>query len=171
MVKRNMFTIIAVFLAIGFWIFKTALHYFVYGEPHLEFIPGDFNELWMRAAVVSLFILGGAFGDNFSKKMRVKQKQLEAARVYSSMVYSSQHIMNNLLNQMMLFKMEAVNHRDFDREVLSLYDNAIKEASELLARLSKADGVSAGPEQISTVSRKVPQPIRATIPGQKFFVQ
>lgn len=69
---------------------------------------------------------------------------MEVARTYNSMLHVSQHIINNLLNQMKLFKMEALKQEGFDQDVLKLYDNAINEASDLIKTLSRVEDISEG---------------------------
>ena len=105
-------------------------------------IPEDFNELWMRTVIVLLIMLFGIFSDYFINKIMLKEKQLEVVYVYNAMIYASYHILNNLLNQMRLFKMEALRSKDFDRDVIALYDNTIKEASDLMDALSKVKDAS-----------------------------
>lgn len=140
--KNWIFSIVAVFIAFVFWFFDASIHYFVYGEPQFEFIPDDFNELWMRIVIILLIILFGIFADYFSRQLLITQKQLEASRIYTSMINATHHILNNLLNQMQFFKIEALKSKDFDQEVLTLYDNAFDEASELLERLSKIENIT-----------------------------
>ena len=43
---------------------------------------------------------------------------------------------------MQYFKIEALKSKDFDQEVLKLYDNAIDEASELIERLSQVENIT-----------------------------
>ena len=140
--KNWMFSIVAFFIAFVFWFFDASIHYFVYREPQFELIPDDYNELWMRVVIVLLIILFGVFADYFSRKLLITQKQLEASRIYSSMINATHHILNNLLNQMQFFKLEAQKSKDFDQEALTLYDNAINEASELIERLSKVENIT-----------------------------
>jgi len=135
--KKIKYSISASVIAFMFWFLDASIHYFVYDEPQFEFIPDDFNELWMRAVIVLLVILFGIYADSSTRKLLIKEKQLEATRIYDSMIYASQHILNNLLNQMQLFKMEALKSNDFDREIIKLYDNAIDEATNLIQRLSQ----------------------------------
>ena len=73
---------------------------------------------------------------------RVVRKQLEVARTYNSMLHTSQHILANLLNQMQLFRYEALKSKDFDREIIEFYDNAIEETSDLIDTLSKVGDVT-----------------------------
>ena len=142
MMKNKMLTIAAGLLATGFWFFDSIVHYFIYAEPSFEFIPSDFNELWMRVVIVLLIFLLGIFGDYFTYSILIRDKQLEVARTYNGMIQASLHILVNLLNQMHLFKLEAQKRKDFDREVIKLYDNAIDEASNLVDTLSRLHDVT-----------------------------
>ena len=139
--KKKMFTIAAFVTALVFWFFDSFVHYYLYKEPEFHVIPADINELWMRAFIVLLIMLFGVFSDYFTNKIMFKEKQLEVVYVYNAMIYASHHILNNLLNQMRLFKMEALRTKEFDRNVLNLYDNAISEATDLMEALSKVKDV------------------------------
>ncbi len=137
--KKNMFTIAGLTLALVFWFFDSFVHYFMYGEPEFEFIPSDFNELWMRLVIVTLIVLFGVFADYFTHRIMVKQKQLEVAQIYGSLIHTSRDILDNLLLQMHLFKNEASKSQDFDREIIKYYDNAIAQLSDLVITLSKVE--------------------------------
>lgn len=140
--KSRKYSIAAFVIAFVFWFLDASIHYFVYGEPQFEFIPDDFNELWMRTVIVLLIILFGIYVDSSIKKLLIKEKQLEATRIYNSMIHASQHILNNLLNQMQLFRMEALKSNDFDREIIKYYDNTIDEATNLIQRLSQVESIT-----------------------------
>lgn len=99
-------------------------------------LPNELNELWMRTVIVVLISLFGICADYFIKNIVVRDKQLEVARIYNGMINASLHILVNLLNQMQLFKVEAQKSKDFDRDVIKYYDNAIEEASNLIDTLS-----------------------------------
>jgi len=142
--KNRIFSIVALVLAVVFWFFDSSVHYFVFEEPQFELIPDEINELWMRSTIALLVILFGVFADYFSKKIARAQKQLEAMRIYDSMIYATHHILNNLLNQMQLFRIEALRSKDFDKDVIELYDRAIGEASGLIERLSEIEDISEG---------------------------
>jgi predicted DNA-binding protein YlxM (UPF0122 family) len=142
MVKSNLFSVLGVVIAVSFWFFDSSIHYFVYGEEEFEFIPAEFNELWMRVVIVSMVILFGLFADYHLRKLIAKERELQAARIYGSMIRATHHILNNLLNQLQLFRMEAMKSRDFDRDILQYYDKAIDEANDLVKKLSRIDDVT-----------------------------
>jgi len=135
--KNKIFTIAAFEMALFFWILESVIHYFIFEEQNFEIIPSEMNELWMRIVIVFLIMLLGIFADSFIN--RILHKQMEVARVYNSLIQASSHTLDNLLNQMQLFKMEAETSKDFNRDVIKYYDNSIKQASELIVRLSNVD--------------------------------
>lgn len=128
--------------ALLFLCFDAFIHYYVYGEPQIEIIPEDKNELWMRTVIVLLIISFGVYADFQAKKLLLKEKQLEAARIYRSMTQASRHILNNLLNQMQLVKMEALRCDEFDREIIEFYDKAFDEAKQLIKQLSEVEDIT-----------------------------
>jgi len=150
---KRIFTIASGVVAIIFWFFESAMHYFVHEEPQFEIIPSASNELWMRIVIVFLITLFGILSDSFTG--RIVHKQMEVARTYNSMLHVSQHIMNNLLNQMELFKLEALKQEGFDQDVLKLYDNSINEASDLIKTLSKVEDISEGHIWASAEQEKI----------------
>ena len=136
------FTIAAVVFALMFWFFDASIHYFVYGEARFELIPSDFNELWMRAAIVILLVFFGIYADATTRNLIIREKQLEAYRIHASMVHASRHILNNLLNQMQIIKIEALKSKDFDRDILKYYDDMFTEAQDLIQRLSEVENIT-----------------------------
>ncbi len=74
-------------------------------------------------------------------ELRIAEEKSQADRekqeIYESMVQATQHVLNNLLNQLQLFKLIADNSKDFDPDILSLYDSVTEEASALIAKLSR----------------------------------
>jgi len=141
--KQRIFTIVSIVFAAVFWNVDAAIHYFVYGEPEFNIIPEDSNELWMRIVIILLIVLFGIFADSFSRKQAIKEKQLEAMHIYKSMMHATQHILNNLLNQMQLFRMEAERSKDFNRDCIKEYDEAFSEALNLVEKMSKVENITA----------------------------
>ena len=144
--KKKMFTVVAILLALVFWFFDASVHYFIYNEPQFELVPNDINELWMRAVIVSLIILFGVFSDHFTQKIMHRQKQLEVAHIFGSLIHANRDVLDNLLKQMKLFRMEAQKSQDFDRDVIKYYDNAIEQASDLVVTLLKVEQALNEPE-------------------------
>lgn len=142
MIRRNLFAIIAFALAVIFWFFDASVHRFVYGETRFEWVPSDFNELWMRVLIVLLILVCGFLTDVFMRRLVETQRKLEAVRIYKSMAFATHHILNNLLNQMQLFRIEASRSEDFDPEMIELYDKAIAEAAGLVGRLSQLENIT-----------------------------
>lgn len=67
-----------------------------------------------------------------SERLREKEKR----EIYVSMLHASQHILNNMLNQLLLFKMEAERSTDFNKKLLHQFDDVFNEANSLVMRLS-----------------------------------
>ena len=137
--KKRRFIFIAFVIAVSFWFLESLIHYFIFNEQQFEIIPGGINEMWMRTIIVILILIYGVYVD-FSMD-KIMHKQLEVARMYSSITHSSHHILNNLINQMRLFELEAKRCSEFDKDIIYYYDKAIKEASELADTLSKISDI------------------------------
>ena len=125
-----------------FWIMDSLIHYLIYGENEFQVFPPDINELWMRGIIFILIILFGLFADYHSNKILRKEKELEALHIYNSTLFATHHILNNLLNQMLLFVMEAKKCSNFNREVIEEVEIAIGEASGLINKLSNVQVIS-----------------------------
>lgn len=97
---------------------------------HLE--EYNIDELIIPVLIVFVF----CFIDLLRKYQSVKI-QYEKCMIFHSTVTAMHHILNNFLNQMQLFKIEASENESFDKEVLKLYDVVIHEASEQIQKLSE----------------------------------
>ena len=69
---------------------------------------------------------------------RQKQLKIEEEKiiVYTAMLSSAHHILNNFLNQMQLVKITADNTPGFDPRVLDLYDSIMNDAEQQMHKLS-----------------------------------
>lgn len=140
--KKYIFTLFAFIVAIVFWMFDSAVHFFIYGEPEFELFPHEFNELWMRSVIVILIVFLGILTDRFTKKIITKERQLEAVNIYSSTLSASQLILNNLLQSMQFFSDEAKSCKDFDPDIIKCFDSSIDQAMKLTARLSQIENIT-----------------------------
>lgn len=129
----NPVTIIATSLAILYWFIDSAIHKFLYAEDTFEIIPTDLNELWMRTVIFLLLISLGIIADLHRK--RILKKETEKQQALIKVITNSHEILNNILNQMQYFKMEADEHNDFDNEVKELFNQSMEEVKELVKNL------------------------------------
>lgn len=125
MKNRHFFLKLSILLAFSYWCFDSVMHYFVYGEFHFEIIPKDFDELWMRCIIFILLISFGLFADYHTKKLI--EKNTEKHEVYRTMLNATHHILNNFLNKMTLFRVEAEKSKDFNKDMLKLYNQVIND--------------------------------------------
>ncbi|WP_297766560.1 hypothetical protein [uncultured Muriicola sp.] len=63
---------------------------------------------------------------------------MEKVEIYTSMLQANNHILNNFLNKMYLFKMEADESKDFDKEILAEYSGIIDETK---AQIKNLEGI------------------------------
>ena len=76
---------------------------------------------------------------SFEEELFSLEKKIEAEKekIYVATIHSSQHIINNLLNQLILVKSEANRNISFDKRILKIFDNILIEASSLMKDLSE----------------------------------
>lgn len=83
-----------------------------------------------------------------TKKLEEAGKELERAAqekadIYRATLHGAHHIMNNLLNQLILIKFEIAKHDDFDKGKEQLLDEITENAGHLLNDLSSVDTIDA----------------------------
>lgn len=135
--KSSSFTYKAILVSFLYWVADSMIHKLIYLEEEFEFIPAEINELWMRVVIVILLVCFGIYADKHTKTMLEKEKEKHI--IFRATIYSTEHILNNLMNQMVYFKMIADKKNVFDSEDNELYENAIKKGKELVARLSSVE--------------------------------
>ena len=133
MKSKYFFLKLSIPFALLYWFADSAVHYFIYGEFEFEFIPSDFDELWMRCVIFILLVSFGAFADYYTNK--ILQKDKEKNEVYATMLHATQHILNNFLQSMLLFRHVAEKSKDIDPEILKLYDQTIDDAAAQVENL------------------------------------
>ncbi len=62
--------------------------------------------------------------------------ETEKENIYMATIHGAQHIINNLLNQLQLVKIEISKCRDFDKRIRKIFDDILIEASSLMKKLS-----------------------------------
>ena len=70
---------------------------------------------------------------------KVIEKEKEKRVIFMATVSSTQHILNNLLNNLLLFKLEADKSDIFYDKTKALYEQTIREGAELVKKLSAVE--------------------------------
>lgn len=85
--------------------------------------------------IPSLIFFGFLFID---LKHQHQQSKIEAekAKIYKAMILSVQHVLNNLLNQLLIIKVKVEDINDHDPEIITLYDTITTEAQDQINELS-----------------------------------
>jgi hypothetical protein len=75
------------------------------------------------------------------KKIFYLQNELDKERIYRSTIYGAQHIINNLLNQLILIQHRAHSGEVFDKKTLYYFDNILYESQVLMEVLSNVESM------------------------------
>lgn len=138
--ERHKFTVLGIGLSVFYWFAESAIHRFVYAEAFFEALPSDENELWMRLVIIVLIVSFGVFADNRARKIKATER--EKHEVYVATVRSTQHILNNLMNQMQLAFLDLDKEHALDAQTRQLLERSIREGKEQVERLSSVDDIS-----------------------------
>ena len=128
--------------ALSYWLFDSVIHYFIYNEFEFEIIPSDINELSMRCIIFILLIVFGLFSDYYMNKLI--EKDVEKFEVYRAMLSATNHILNNFLNNMLFFRDAAIESKDFNKDLLKLYDKVIEDTIKQINNLDNLQAPTKG---------------------------
>ena len=140
MLERHKFTVLGIALALLYWFAESVIHRFVYAEAFFEVVPSDVNEFWMRLLIIVLIVSFGLFADNRARKIRASEHEKHA--VYVATVRSTQHILNNLMNQLQLAFLDLEKEHCLESETRKLLEKSIREGKEQVERLSTVSDIS-----------------------------
>ena len=132
--KKYKFTVVIAIVAALYWVAESLIHIFIFMDRESAFLPKDINELWMRSGIVVLMIAFGIYADIQTGKLLAKEQ--EKREVFVATVSSTQHILNNLLNQMQLVLTNKDGVNALDDETRKLLKQALIEGKEQVIRLS-----------------------------------
>ena len=139
---RHKFSLLGVALAFVYWFAESVIHRFVYAEAFFQILPSDKNEVWMRLSIILLIVGFGVFADNRARRIRATEK--EKHEVYVATVRSTQHILNNLMNQLQLAFLDLEKEHCLESETRRLLEKSIREGKEQVERLSSVTEISGG---------------------------
>ena len=119
---------------------ESVIHRFVYAEEFFEVVPSDANEFWMRLLIIALIVSFGVFAGNRARK--IKETEREKHEVFVATVRSTQHILNNLMNQLQLAFFDLEKERRLESETRNLLEKSIREGKEQVERLSSVSDIN-----------------------------
>lgn len=138
--NKSNFTLKAIIISFAFWLVDSIIHKFISSEENFVFIPSDANEFGMRAIIIILLICFGIYADK--QAMSILEKEKEKRIIFETTVSATNHIVNNLLNQMQYFKLVADEQNAFNDEDRKLYEIMINEGKELVKKLGSVEELS-----------------------------
>jgi hypothetical protein len=124
----------ALAVAALYWIAESMVHRFVFAEEAFEVIPSNINELWMRVLIVVLMVCFGVFGDAWSRRLVAKED--EKRQIFIATVSSTQHILNNLLNQIQVVFLKMDDEYRVDAETRDMLKQSLRDAQAQVQKLS-----------------------------------
>jgi hypothetical protein len=140
MMDRHKFLLLSAALALLYWTAESLIHRFVYAEKFFEIVPSDVNEFWMRLLIIALILGFGLFADNRARKIKATER--EKYEVYVATIRSTQHILNNLMNQMQLAFLDLDKEHGLDNDTRILLERSIREGKQQVERLSSVSDIS-----------------------------
>jgi hypothetical protein len=139
------------FLACLLLLIGLALKWFTGIVTPIELDPATMGTSPIRAAIIFLISVSVTLAaSDIARKANQRREKLaedvqkrhdqtlaeEERAIFMATTSSTQHILNNLLNQMKYFKAETDAAKFFDDETNSLYEGSMTEGLELVERLS-----------------------------------
>lgn len=149
--KRHKLTLIgaavSVVVYLIIFIFKIELF-----ESFVDFLE-NFEEFELDEIVIPCVIFIAFAVIDLIKKHKSDTVELERIKIYKAMLSSTHHILNNFLNQMLLFKMTAEDTQGFPPNILALYDQIIKGTTSQIEALGNITSI----DETSIVSSVAPK--------------
>jgi len=130
---------IAVIVASLFWLLKSLIHWYIFAEVEFQLLPTDANEFWMRVIIFLLIIAVGVLADNRAARNDAVEK--EKREIFDATVSSSQHVVNNLLNQVQVLFLDLDNDNRLSDEGREHLEESIREGKDQIARLSSVTAI------------------------------
>jgi len=114
-------------------------------EPfeHLVHLLKTAEEIKLDEFFLGSIIFLCFFVADLLRRQKREKINREKVRIYTAMLSSAHHILNNFLNQMLLFKITAENTPGFDQHILSLFDTVMDEADQQIKKLGDITEIDA----------------------------
>ena len=97
----------------------------------------ELDELILPLLVFLIFVIA-----DFLHRQKTQKIEAEKIKIYKAMLSSTHHVLNNFLNQMQIFKVEAEQSAGFDSEILDYYKKIIADTSLQLDALGSITDIN-----------------------------
>ncbi len=140
--KKYTMSIIGLSISTLIWLSSLIFNidYFEFIIESLDMIQSiekyELDEIILCFMITLPFLVINIVTNHKSKKLLDKYKlDIEKNNIYKAMLASNHHIINNFLNEMLIFQVTAEETEGFDKDVMDLYDTIINDAKNQLDAL------------------------------------
>ena len=92
--------------------------------------------IWITAIIALKWKLSEQENNKITREL-----EQEKEKIYLATIFGAQHITNNLLNELQLVDLEIKNHPDFNKEIVSMFDEMLVETNTLMKQLSEVQNI------------------------------
>jgi hypothetical protein len=93
-------------------------------------------------AMLFVYFFSILYYQQYRKMRDLKQAEEEKSRVFYATISATQHILNNLLNNMQLFMDELEDSHAVNDEIIKLLEKSLNEGKELVSKLSSVEDLT-----------------------------
>jgi len=138
--RQSIFIISLMFAAIS-WLGESLIHFYILNHGQaFELIPGDFNELWMRAVIFSLIVIFGIYAQRHAnKKIDVEEAKMRTLKATMNTVEDR---VGNALAGIKLLLVGAEESNFVNKETYQKLIILIDETFEDLRKLSSIEKIN-----------------------------
>lgn len=125
--REYKWTAVGLIAALTLWVITVSLHldlFETFASCLQQHESTEADEVVFPVAIFYIFLM-----IDLIRRHQNSRIEIEKLKVYRSTLKAMNHILNNFLQKMLLFKLAAEETRGFDPEVLKRYDTIIDEAT------------------------------------------
>lgn len=138
--KRYLVFLIGLLVSTSMYL-VTGITHANYFKAYLRFLAGlesrHLDVLVFPVTVLFLFSIAQLLVNR-----RYEIIEAERAKIYRAMLRSTHHVLNNFLNNMLLFRITADRTPEFPKEVLQLFDQVIRDAEAQIVSLGSIERIN-----------------------------
>ena len=138
--KKYRFTFSGFVFAVSILAMDSLSHVLTGKDTSFHLIPHTLHARIMYFMISAMLVILGFCADKqaLTNKAHAEDKR----RIFTSAVDASQHILNNFLNNMLYFQMQARESQALDETTLNLLDQVIHDAAGQLQKLGEISDIS-----------------------------